>query len=627
MLGAEVRKSERAKRGPDRYVPTPNSRATARSRGSTLKPRTPSRLGARAKGYVSSEETQDEQSEEQSEAQSSTEGEDTGDEYEEETPNNSRKKRKAKDGGKNVRTGERKKRTPGPSAKRGTKQENASNQEGIEMETGLLREVVDGEVALETVAENWIERFMKNNREAVSEFLELVIRLAGIGGNINEEDLKTEQLMEQSIEKLVEEGLQKEEKINIIILEASKSNKNKLKQSLEFIEKIMTNGKEELVYGSRDEKIKNKIEVIQGKRKERGEEEFTEFFKVIGKYLQKLSNSEYRPFRQVGTVVLCSIMTELVRERKENRDELETISRQLESQAKNTGGNRRASKSGRQAQLEELQAEMQRREGIVYSIGDWVLTKILHLRYRDVYDGIRAETIKYLGEWIREDSISLLETKYLRYFGWLMHDDSDKVRHAAVEGVRKIISRGDVEVAQFSEFFERFGSRLVQLSVADGDSSVSASSLKLLKVVLENGMMITGTTEIREALEPVIKSGTTNEGVKASKKKGRKKKSSKFSQQLIEEDEDMDEDMDEEGGDGGDDGNDDEEMEEIVKNAETTNKEKVVRMQGIIQLYDDEGENVQHPSNEVMNYVAPLLYHGLVTIRTHAAELVEWWIR
>ncbi|PWA02905.1 hypothetical protein BB558_000943 [Smittium angustum] len=544
-----------------------------------------------------------------------------------------------------------------PSIKKVKPQKQLSLNQVEQINCTLYTEVLDTQAALESVVDNWTERYCSDTEQSIIDFANLILRFSGCISSVEKGDFYDYDTMEEALERLKEDIGNNPTSLEPLLMTKVKGAKQKATQVFDFVKKLILNGCNVLVYGDRDSEIDEDITWNYNLNHEVDQEYRSLFFTTIGKWLEFLSVSDYRPFRQAGTVILYNIQTSIAVLRKITRDSIQNVSRQIESESRRQAAAkaRKNQRTARQIQLDEHIFELRKQDDTLVSESRIIFDNVVQFRYRDVFSYIRSETASYLAEWISKDTTTFLETNYLRYFGWLWHDPDPKVRLSAIDGVRLVVDLGNNVALQLRAFFDRFGPRLIQLAVADTDTSVLISALKLVEKVANHGMLVTDSEKISSALEkispsinhppnPNVSDTTTHrkEKVKKSKKSKKVPPSSQmsFSEQLMYGSDDDNASNDSDG-----------------SSTSTTSNLKNTKLSaeiGLMDLYDQlkeldddqtysEGKDLpnvsmtnnldliskgiaSYSSSNVLRYISPLVMHSQQSVRAAAGILVHWWI-
>jgi cohesin complex subunit SA-1/2 len=135
-----------------------------------------------------------------------------------------------------------------------------------------------------------------------------------------------------------------------------------------------------------------------------------------------------------------------------------------------------------------------------------IFNGVLVHRFRDVFAPIRAEVMRYLGEWVLEypqhflqnkyaggccegfDLVRVVEfarvaivsppNRYLKYIGWLLKDRDAAVRMSSLEATLALLRNEDC-APEMNALVTRFRDRLIEMT-QDVDSNVAVLAYHVL---------------------------------------------------------------------------------------------------------------------------------------------------
>lgn len=196
-------------------------------------------------------------------------------------------------------------------------------------------------------------------------------------------------------------------------------------------------------------------------------------------WLFALSGSEYRPFRYVATSLLYAVQEKLCKLATTSTISVEKQQRQLTNAQNNT---RARNKQAHERKIElinqNINVSKMQRDAVLEYLGD-IFQNVFNSRYRDVDVSIRVESLKAMALWATAYGDMFLQANYLRFFGWMLSDPSDKVKREAIRGLHKlyknVTSKGEPMSIGLRQLTESFKSQLVSMLWAD--SHVTKASL------------------------------------------------------------------------------------------------------------------------------------------------------
>ena len=203
----------------------------------------------------------------------------------------------------------------------------------------------------------------------------------------------------------------------------------------------------------------------------------------IDVWVSTMSSSAIRPFRHTATVVSLSIATALCKVANELTENTAKTTRQKEGEQKKKSVNK-----GRVKEFETKIAEGDRKRSQVVESLKGIFDVVFVHRYRDVDPKIRVECIAALGTWLITLPDVFFEGMYLRYLGWVLSDTFPSSRAEVVKQLSRLFKNKD-NVGRLRQFTERFRARLVEMSVQDSEVSIRASTVELLDMIRETGLL------------------------------------------------------------------------------------------------------------------------------------------
>ncbi|KAL8783910.1 MAG: hypothetical protein Q9195_009241, partial [Heterodermia aff. obscurata] len=207
------------------------------------------------------------------------------------------------------------------------------------------------------------------------------------------------------------------------------------------------------------------------------------FIENIEVWVVAMSDSAIRPFRHTATVIALAIGTTICGLTAEIAENAAKITRQKESEQKKKSVNQERVKGLgiRIAEEEEKRETAQRQaEGLF----DAVYTH----RYRDVDAKIRLDCVTAFGSWITACPEVFFSGHYIRYLGWVLSDVSPPVRAEVIKQLSKLY-RNKEDVARLRAFTEKFRPRLVEMAVRDAEPNIRATTVDLMNMVRETGLL------------------------------------------------------------------------------------------------------------------------------------------
>ena len=170
-----------------------------------------------------------------------------------------------------------------------------------------------------------------------------------------------------------------------------------------------------------------------------------------------------------------------------------------------------AKKGGGGAKAEALKVRMDSLKRTVEDLEEVVLSGVIQglfvHRYRDSNEHIRALCQSSLSRLTLQRPDIFLNDKYLKYFGWMLHDKDSRVRHAALNGLLKPfqavndlaegnvkaaggehLMTGKIDLGVMENVIAKFLSRIVD-SVIDPAGECQEAAMSLMLVLLKGGFL------------------------------------------------------------------------------------------------------------------------------------------
>eukprot|EP00569_Conticribra_weissflogii_P004744 CAMPEP_0171342406 /NCGR_PEP_ID=MMETSP0878-20121228/14224_1 /TAXON_ID=67004 /ORGANISM="Thalassiosira weissflogii, Strain CCMP1336" /LENGTH=1813 /DNA_ID=CAMNT_0011845061 /DNA_START=84 /DNA_END=5525 /DNA_ORIENTATION=- len=183
---------------------------------------------------------------------------------------------------------------------------------------------------------------------------------------------------------------------------------------------------------------------------------------------------------------------------------VDVATRQYNAVKRTKGGGKGAKAEGLKIRIDSLKRSVQDLEEAV--LGPVVQGLFVH-RYRDSNEHIRTMCIETLSRWCLQRPDIFLTDKYLKYFGWLMHDKHPNVRVASITGLLqpfltvhdaadgKPRALGDehlmmekIDLASLEHVVAKFLGRITE-EVTDVNPEVQEAAMSLMLMLLKDGFL------------------------------------------------------------------------------------------------------------------------------------------
>ncbi|XP_066064570.1 cohesin subunit SA-3 isoform X3 [Chamaea fasciata] len=150
-------------------------------------------------------------------------------------------------------------------------------------------------------------------------------------------------------------------------------------------------------------------------------------------FLAGLADSRVRACRHAATLAALKLMSSLVEVALDVGLQLENCRRQLEAEQGKEPGRRGTEKL---ELLREQQRELRERQQELEELMNGIFKGVFVHRYRDVVPEIRGICLEELGKWVRKFPGSFLTDSHLKYLGWTLHDKHGAVRLRCARALR-----------------------------------------------------------------------------------------------------------------------------------------------------------------------------------------------
>ncbi|KAH6642019.1 STAG domain-containing protein [Boeremia exigua] len=326
---------------------------------------------------------------------------------------------------------------------------------------GLYVDVFGSGDRPEDVAARWVTRFNDHEAKAVAEIVNFVLRAAGCGLRIDEDDVADPDNAPSRVAELQDEYQAQDVTEYPLIAKAKDGGGQAFRNALHrfFLTLVQSIAQSGLMY------------------------ENQELLENIAVWVGAMSSSANRPFRHTATVAALAITTALASVAADIVENTAKKIRQSESEAKKTRVNK-ARVSAANKEVEEYSAKL---ESVDSALNDWFSLVYVH-RYRDVDPHIRVDCVGALADWIIAYPDKFFDGSHLRYLGWVLSDPNSPTRVEVLHQLARLFNDED-KLAGLKTFTERFRPRIVEIATRDAENNVRAAAVDLLDVLREAGFL------------------------------------------------------------------------------------------------------------------------------------------
>ena len=312
---------------------------------------------------------------------------------------------------------------------------------------------------LDDVAADWTARWERNNREAMCDMINLVIKCTGCNTQVDVHDIEDQDNVPSRLGDIQEE-YQALKPTDYPLISKAKGSASFRSKLCDFFTKLISTCHEAgLLYS--DLALLENIEV----------------------WVHTMSSSTLRPFRHTATVIALTIGNKLCTVAADIAENAARTVRLKEGEQKKKSVNKERVRA-----LEAQVAEGERRRAqVLESMGNLLDAVFVH-RYRDVDPKIRLECVTALANWIMTLPDVYFDGLHLRYLGWVLSDPSAPTRAEVIKQLGKLFKNKD-NAPRLRTFTEKYRERIVEMAVEDSEVSVRAATVELLDMIRKTGLL------------------------------------------------------------------------------------------------------------------------------------------
>ena len=200
-----------------------------------------------------------------------------------------------------------------------------------------------------------------------------------------------------------------------------------------------------------------------------------------------LVNVSVTDIRAAGTIAVYRLGISMLERTVELKAKLQVATRQLNA----------AKRSNQKRKIEALNTQIDSWKRTILDLEDTVNRMVMGVfmkRYKDISEFIRAESMNFLSQFtlIRPDIY--LKDSYLKYVGWMTHDEEAMVRVCALKALLAPFRASEksqelaLDTSSMSNVIEKFLGRLCDC-VIDVDTRVQEVAMELFVVLLREGFL------------------------------------------------------------------------------------------------------------------------------------------
>jgi cohesin complex subunit SA-1/2 len=324
---------------------------------------------------------------------------------------------------------------------------------------GLYADIFEDGRDVDTVVEEWLSGYEKDPTEGLRVLFNFSLQCTGADFSLDTQDVTDEDQWPQRLEDL--QGTHMDEKpVDYPLTSKEKKFRSFRSTLLEFCDTwVESLHRSSLLYNSAAPAAKFQI------------------------WLGQMASGGNRAFRHTAVVLSIGVANALCDIAEGITSTVSTSRKQFESEKKKKTANK-----GRMSAIQStIQENEERLEAVNTILSDIFDSMWIH-RYRDIDPKIRTECFLSLTEWMQTYRDMFLESQYVRYLGWGLSDKATQVRSTVVGQLRHIYEL-KFSVAALRSFTGRFLRRLVEMATRDADVGVRASTIELVGLIRDMGLM------------------------------------------------------------------------------------------------------------------------------------------
>ncbi|EAZ63979.2 hypothetical protein PICST_28736 [Scheffersomyces stipitis CBS 6054] len=351
------------------------------------------------------------------------------------------------------------------------------------VENTLYQSLAHPEVDIQDVAVEWVDSYNDdiegdNTNVPITTLINLLLRSCGSLHLFNPHDLvNLESAAETVAELVIAFSDQQSHKFPFKALPTFKKN------VLKFLEEVIQIAHEKgLLY-----RYENGSE-NQDENDEQEESLSSPFMTQILTWMSSLSSCTIRPLRYTSTVALLTIQNQLCHI-------INNVISSMDRSKKQLSATKKANKKRIETLTKTVKSYHTQKNTIIEYFNEIGNVTLGH-RYRDIDPLIRQECLRFLSQAMIIHPDHFFEASFLRYFGWLLSDPSNGVRHEVTRVLSKlyknVTSRSQSNVGMnrgLSQFTARYKKQLIKMSTLDSDLNVRYNCIGICCELLTIGYL------------------------------------------------------------------------------------------------------------------------------------------
>lgn len=329
------------------------------------------------------------------------------------------------------------------------------------------------DVSIEELLREWLETYTENRDRFLQEFINLLLNCCGSVARVEDHDVHSNESSNETVGEI--QLLFQRQKLHEFYLLISKDNRKRknfkmgplYQNFVEFMTKLLEVANDlQLLYVESDE---DDTQIVTGN-----------LVLDLLTWLSSFSVCKIRCFRYISTLTLF-LFQDYLTEQAVNLEKnyLAKLTRQLSLEEKKKRPNKKTVEK-----LESTIAETQGSKVVIEGVIDNIVKLCFVHRYKDISDSIRSEAMLHLSIWIKNYPEYFLKVTFLKYFGWLLSDNSVSVRLQVAKILPHLIVQNhnskSSDNSAIRQVFERFKSKILEVAIHDVNLDVRIHSIQIL---------------------------------------------------------------------------------------------------------------------------------------------------
>lgn len=323
----------------------------------------------------------------------------------------------------------------------------------------LYAQVFGGDVQLKQITADWLKRFEQHEAGALGEVVNFVLKCAGCGIKVDEDDIGDPDSASNRLIDIQGE-YQATSPTEYPLAKKGKAGEDFKETMAEFMKLLIQSfAASGILY--EDNMLMENTQI----------------------WLGTMASAANRAFRHTSTIASLAVISGLCIVAAETAKQAADLQRQADVERRKPKPN-----TGRIQHVQDLADEkISVKEFLEGQIQEWFDVVFMH-RYRDLDPTIRRDCVAALGDWIVTVPHYLFDGSHMRYLGWMLSDTHPVTRAEVVKQLRRLYNDSD-KAGGLKTFTERFRGRMVEMAVKDAETHARVSAIDLLSKLREDELL------------------------------------------------------------------------------------------------------------------------------------------